>query len=116
MAVRASFEQHRDGMAYLDLYSDERRIRTSDDPEVPGYEWATTIICFFDQDKIEEEGVREFLGLTILYIERVTDEDLRALEYLEVPLIDIPELGMYNVSVTDVLRQARDRTLVSTEG
>ena len=71
------------------------------------------MIFFFDHDKIEEEGIREFLGLTILYIERVSDEDLRALECLQAPLVDIPKKGLYNVSVTDVLRKARDRTLLS---
>jgi hypothetical protein len=72
------------------------------------------MIFFFDNDKIEEQGIWEFLGLTILYIECVTDEDLRALEYLQVPLVDIPERGLFGVKVTDVLRHARDRTLVST--
>lgn len=114
MAVRASFDQYSDGMAYLTLYPGEQRIRTSDDPHVPGYEWTSSFIFFFDHDKIEEQGIWEFLGLTILYIERVSDEDLRALEYLQVPLVDIPEHGLYNVAVTDVLRRARDRTLVST--
>lgn len=113
MAVRASFEQHRDGMAYLDLYPGEQRIRAHDDPEVPGYEWTFSVLFFFDNDKLDL-GVREFLGLTILHIEHLSDEDLRAIEYLDVPLVDIPERGLYNVSVTDVLRGARDRTLVST--
>ncbi|CAN5639391.1 hypothetical protein BH20CHL1_BH20CHL1_00780 [soil metagenome] len=113
MAVRADFNSYNDGYTFLDFYPDERRLRVTDDPEVPGYDHPFSVSFYWDGDKLEH-GQREFVGIEIADIRRLHDEDLRAVAYLDLPLVDIPERGLYKVSVADVLRKARDRTLVST--
>lgn len=110
MALRAWFSIYRDGLAYLDFYRDEQRLRVSDDPEIPGYEPSPLVSFYWDGNKLES-GEREFVGLEVGNIEQLYDEDLQALDSLQLPAIDVPELGLFDVSPSDVFRRARAQTL-----
>lgn len=110
MALRAWFSIYRDGLAYLNFYRDEQRLRVSDDPEIPGYEPSPLVSFYWDGEKLDA-GEREFVGLEVGNIATLYDEDLRGLDSLQLPLVDVPELGSFDVSPAEVFRRARARTL-----
>lgn len=103
MAVTAHIYQQREYVA-LDLYTDEKRFRATDDPYLSGYTLNPWIEFYFDDEKLDR-GEREFLGVELGNIARLTEDDLKAIEQLNRPRIDIPEANLFNVAVTDVLRR-----------
>lgn len=111
MAVNADFNTYNDGYTYLDFYPDEQRLRVTDDPQVPDYEHTYLVSFYWDGDKLDS-GEREFVGIEIGDIRRLSDEDIRAIECLRLPLVNIPDKDLFGVTVVDVLRRAQRRTLV----
>ena len=105
MAVRARLDQQ-DEYVNLQIFVDETRLRATDDPHLPGYTMGPWIWLYFDDAKIDE-GVREFLGVELRYVAEMTEDDLAAIERFDPPHIDIPEAGLFDISVTDVLRRVR---------
>lgn len=105
MAVRAELIQH-DELLHLDLYPDERRLRATDEPDVPGFQPSTNLWFYWDDEKLER-GEREFLGIEVEDLKKLTEAELRGLEHLGLPRIDIPEVNLFNVTVADALRWAR---------
>lgn len=53
-------------------------------------------------------GEREFLGIEVLEVSLITDYWLTELDKLDLPRVDVPEAGLTNASVADVLRWARE--------
>lgn len=66
---------------------------------------------YWDDEKIEDSGEHEFLGVEIVDISDLSDRDLDAIERLNPPQIDLPEQDLFDVSVTDVLRRTRAKRL-----
>jgi hypothetical protein len=60
---------------------------------------------------IEDLEEHEFLGVEIVDISELSDRDLDAIERLNPPRIDIPDEGLLDAQVTDVLRMARAKRL-----
>lgn len=107
MAVKARFrQQDEDRHVILDLYPEQARVRSTDDPNLPGYDPLARLWFYWDDEKLEE-GEREFLGVEASDIALLTEEDFEAIERLNPPRIDIPELSLFDVKMADVLRQAR---------
>lgn len=53
-------------------------------------------------------GEREFLGIEVLDVSFITDYWLAELDKVEgVPRVDVPEAGLFDVTISDVLRWAR---------
>lgn len=53
-------------------------------------------------------GEREFLGIEVLDTSNITDYWLAELDKLDLPRVDVPEAGLTDVSIADVLRWARE--------
>lgn len=112
MAVKARLSQYDDDrFVNLDWHIDERRVRSTDDYPSPEYEPDAYMFFYWDDEKIEDLGQHEFLGVEIVDIGELSDRDLDAIDRLNPPRIDIPEDELFNVSVTDVLRKARAKRL-----
>lgn len=54
-------------------------------------------------------GKREFLGIEVLDVSLITDYWLAELEKLDLPRVDVPEAGLTNATIADVLRWAREK-------
>jgi hypothetical protein len=112
MAVKAHLSQYDDDrFVNLDWYVDERRVRSTDDYPSPGYEPDAHMFFYWDDEKIEDLGEHDFLGVEIIDISELSDKDLDAIDRLDPPRIDVLEEGPFDVSVTDVLRRARTKRL-----
>ncbi len=111
MAVKASFIQYdEDRTVDLQLYVDEPRQRVTD--ALPsGYEPDAYISFYWDSAKIEECGQYELLGIEILDVARLSDQDLRAIKELDPPRVDIPDDNLFDLTVAEVLRKARAKRL-----
>lgn len=95
------------GHLNLDLYPGERRVRVSDDPpELPDFDPGSTTWPYYDGDALER-GEYEFVGIEIADMARFRDEDLAALETLNLPRVTCREQGLIDVSVADALRWAK---------
>lgn len=105
MAMRAKLFRH-DEFTAINLYPDERRLRVSDDPALPGYDPAWRIWFYWDDEKLDR-GEYEFLGVEVPDIDRLEEQDLMALERLNPPRIDVPEEQLFGITVADALRWAK---------
>lgn len=105
MAVNARFDQH-DELVTIDLYTGQARLRASDAPRLPGYDPAWRIWFYWDDEKLDR-GEHEFLGVEVPNIDRLEEQDFLALERLNLPRIDIPEVRLFSVTVADALRWAK---------
>lgn len=101
MAIIASL-YHDDGQVIFDLYLDQYRDRVADDPDERN--WPFWI--YWDAPKLDK-GEREFLGIEALDVSHITDYWLTQLEKLNLPRINVPEANLYDVTVADALRWAR---------
>lgn len=102
MAVTAHLDQH-DELVTIDLYTDEVRLRASDNPCLPGYDPAWRIWFYWDDEKLDH-GEHEFVGVEVPNIDRLEEQDFAALERLNPPRIDLPEECLFGVTVADALR------------
>jgi hypothetical protein len=95
-----------DGYFALDLYPDEPRERTRDDPPVPGFDPESRLWFFWDGEKLER-GEYEFVGLTVLQLDRLGDKEFEELARVPLPRVDCPEAALFDAEVADVLRWAQ---------
>lgn len=61
----------------------------------------------YDDEKFAE-GEREFLGMEILDVSRITDYWLAELDKINLPRVDVPEANLFDAKISDVLRWARE--------
>lgn len=61
----------------------------------------------YDDEKFAR-GEREFLGIEVLDVSLITDYWLGELDKLDLPRVDVPEAGLFDVTIADVLRWARE--------
>lgn len=101
MAINARLFQSL-GQIKFSLYPEQRRERVADDPDERN--WPFWI--YWDAPKLDR-GEREFLGIEALDVSHITDYWLGELEKLDLPRIDVPEVGLHDVTVADALRWAR---------
>lgn len=101
MAITAAL-LYLDGVVFLDLLPDVRRARVSSDPD--GRNWP--FYFYYDDEKLSRDE-REFVGIEVLDVSNITDEWLTNLDTLVLPRVDVPEAGLFNVTISDVLRWAR---------
>lgn len=107
MAVRARF-YHGDGFVSIDIYPDERRLKVGEAPRIAGYDPGQRLWFYWDDDKLTDNDEYEFVMVEVNNIRNLLDEDLDALDTINTPRIDVPEINLYDVSMSDVLRWARD--------
>jgi hypothetical protein len=102
MAIVAGIT-HYDGFVSVELYPDVQKAGVVSMPDER--DWP------FDFDYDDEKlaaGEREFLGIEVLDTSNITDYWLEELEKLDLPRVDVPEAGLTDASIADVLRWARE--------
>lgn len=109
MAVNANFYLDRD-IVGITLLPENRGSAIGDDIDVPGYVANDLTWWYWDDVKLAR-GEREFLGIEIIDITLVTEADFAALNRLDLPTIDSPEYGLFDVTIADALRWAQRRAL-----
>lgn len=114
MAVDASF--YLDGsIAGIVLLPKGRRSSIADDIDVPGYTANDITWWYWDEEKLAR-GEREFLGIEVIDITLLTEADFVAIARLDLPTIDSPAYGLFDVTIADALRWAQRRALASPAG
>jgi hypothetical protein len=102
MAVPAELKYF-DGLIFLDLLPGSRRARVSNDPDDRNWPF----YFYYDDEKLAC-GERELVGLEVLDVSNITDYWLSELDKMEgLPRVDVPDLGLMDVTFADVLRWAR---------
>jgi hypothetical protein len=111
MAVNADF--YLDGsIVGIVLLPENRRSSIGDDIDVPGYTANDITWWYWDDEKLAR-GEREFLGIEVIDITLLSEEDFAALARLDLPTIDSPTYGLFDVTIADALRWAQRRALAS---
>ena len=105
MAIDANLFYNQ-GYFAIDLYPSERRERIEDEP--PDWDPSTPFIFRWDGPRLERNEY-EFLGVTVLDLDRVTDADLEKLRSLDLPRVTVLEAGIIDVKMADVFRWAKQR-------
>ncbi len=101
MAIAARIYQ--DGRVFgLELYPGKPKAGVLDFPD----DRVWPIDFNYDDEKLAA-GEHEFLGVETRDITRATDDWLVELDKLDLPHVDVPEAGLFDVTVSDVLRWAR---------
>lgn len=94
---------HYDGFVSVDVNPGVQKAGVVSSPD--GRDWP------FDFDYDDEKlarGEREFVGIEVLDVSFITDYWLAELDKVEgLPRVDIPEAGLFDVTISDVLRWAR---------
>ncbi len=109
MVVNAHF--YLDGsIAGIVLLPENRGSSIGDDIDVPGYAADDITWWYWDDEKLTR-GEREFLGIEIIDITLVTETDFAAIARLDLPTIDSPAYGLFDVTIADALRWAQHRAL-----
>lgn len=106
MAINAVID-HFDGLVGSFLLPVGAREKVSDDPVVPDYDTPTYLYYHWDAVKLEEQNVYDFVGIEVTDIGRLKDRDLEVVGHLNLPKVNVPEIGMVDASIGDVLRWAR---------
>jgi hypothetical protein len=101
MALNVKIE-HFDGKVILDLFPEEPRQWIADDPEDRNW----PLYIYADHEKLNR-GEYEVVGIEALDVSDITDEWLNALDALDLPRVDVPDAGLADVAVSEVLRMAR---------
>jgi len=109
MAVNANFYLDRN-IVGITLLLENRGSSIGDDIDVPGYAANDITWWYWDEEKFVR-GEREFLGIEIIDITLVTAADFAALARLDLPTIDSPAYGLFDVTIADALRWAQRRAL-----
>lgn len=93
----------------IDICDDASREAIEDDSELEDFAPGTITWIYWDAEKLKQ-GERVLLGLEVLDITRVHDDDLALLNRATLPRVDIidGERLLNNVALADVLRHARD--------
>jgi hypothetical protein len=107
MVVEASIHCD-DGLVGLMLLPIGAREKVGDIPNVEGYDPSGRLWFYWDAEKLLGKNEEyDFLGIEINDISMLWNEDLAIIDQLELPHVDVPEAGMFNASISDVLRWAR---------
>lgn len=106
MAVAATL-YHDDGFVGLMLCLDEQREKVGDDPSIANYDPGDRLWFYWDADRLLNRDEYVFLGIEVNDIGLLRDEDLDAIDHLDLPLVDVPVAGMSDARISDVLRWAR---------
>ncbi|MGI8857107.1 MAG: hypothetical protein ACR2JW_15270 [Thermomicrobiales bacterium] len=104
MAVKAAFFSS-DGVVALDLHLDQQHERVASAPDsdfAPG----SLLWFYWDEEKLAR-GEHEFLGIEVSEIRSLRDEDIEYIRAMPLPRIDLPEAGLSDVTVADVLQWAK---------
>ena len=101
MAVSARI-QHADGRVVLALYANEERQWISHDPDERN--WGLYI--YADHEKLDQ-GEYQIVGIEAVDVSDITDFWLQELDRLDLPRIEVFDVGLLNVTVADALRWAR---------
>lgn len=92
-----------DGLVAFDLYPGTPKAAIVDYPD--DRDWPFEF--YYDDEKFAL-GEREFLGIEVLDVSFITDYWLGELDKVEcLPRVDVPEAGLVDVTIADVLRWAR---------
>ncbi len=105
MAVTAAIF-YSDNLFALDLYPDEPRERVGDAAPEDRFGPESPIWFKWDAEKLERDE-REFVGLKVFGLDRLTDRDLRSLDEMQLPRVSCPEAGIADQPIPAVLRWAR---------
>lgn len=102
MAIAAGI-YHDDGLIAVDLYPGVPKagvVHLPDDRDWP-FDFS------YDDDKFAD-GELEFLGIEVLDVSFITDYWLAELDKVDgLPRVDVPEAGLFDVTISDVLRWTR---------
>lgn len=101
MAIRASV-YHDTSMLSIDLYPDEGREWVSDLPD----DRAWPFDFDWDAQKLEH-GEYDLGGVRVGDVRLVSDYWLDELDTLALPNVDVPDAGLFDAKISDVLRWAR---------
>jgi hypothetical protein len=104
MAVTAALF-YSDGYFAIDLYPGEPLVRVEDAPPVPDFDTSTPVLFSWDGELLERDEYR-LLGVSVLHLDHVTAPDLEEIDRLTLPRVSIPQAGLIDVVVADVLRWA----------
>jgi hypothetical protein len=104
MAVRAAFFSS-DGVVALDLYLDQQRERVASAPD-PNFAPGSLLWFYWDEEKLAR-GEEEFLGIEVSEITALRDEDIEYIRAMPLPRIDLPAVGLSDVTVADALQWAK---------
>ena len=88
---------HYDGSASIDLYPSTPKSGVMDFPDAR--QWPLD----FNYDEKLARGEHEFLGLFVLDVSLITDKWLAELDKLALPRVDVPEAGLFDAIMSDVL-------------
>lgn len=102
MAITAGI-YHDDGLVAFDLHPGVPKAAIVDYPD--GRDWPFE---FYYDDEAFGVGEREFLGIEVLDVSFITDYWLSELDKIDLPRVDVPEAGLFDVTISDVLRWARE--------
>lgn len=94
-----------DAMIAVQVSTDTSRTRVAADPDDSG--WPLQIWFYWDEDRLAT-GQRDFLGIEVGRADLLTDDQLTRIAALDLPRVDVPDRGLRDVSIADVLRQVRD--------
>lgn len=95
-----------DGYFALNLYPDDDRERIEAAPPVPGWHPTCPVWFYWDGEK-HARGEYDFLGVTVIDLDALSEEHLAELARLPLPRVDCPDAGFADVEVVDVLRWAK---------
>lgn len=102
MAIKAGIRQY-DGWVSVELYPGVPKAGVVSYPDERDWPFD-----FDYEDAKLAAGEYEFLGIEVLDVSLITDYWLTELGKLDLPRVDVSEAGLFNVSIADVLRWARE--------
>lgn len=91
------------GLIFLDLSPDSRRARVASDPDDRNWPF----YFYYDDEKLAR-GEKALVALEVLDVSNITDDWLSNLDALDLPRVDVPNAGLFDVTIADVLRWARE--------
>jgi hypothetical protein len=93
---------HYDGFVSVDLYPDKQKAGVVSSPDDRSWPFDFD----YDDEKLAH-GEREFVGIEVLDVSLITDYWLSELDKVDLPRVDVPEAHLFDVTISDVLRWAR---------
>lgn len=101
MAVEARIIQV-DGLVFLELGTVPNGPRVASSPDDRFWPFD-----FYYDDEELARGHRVLVGIEALDVSHITDDWLAELDKLALPHVNVPEAGLFDVTISDVLRWAR---------
>ncbi|MBA2454220.1 MAG: hypothetical protein H0V47_13705 [Chloroflexia bacterium] len=91
-----------DGLVAVDVYPGVPKAGVMSFPDERSWPFDFN----YDDWKLAD-GEREFLGIVVLDVSLITDYWLAELDKVDLPRVNVPESGLFDVTIADVLRWAR---------